>query len=46
MFQSYGIGYEEYNRKLENRMKVEKAREKDYHKSISIVNEYNRQMHA
>ncbi|MDG5788923.1 hypothetical protein QA612_15815 [Evansella sp. AB-P1] len=46
MFQSYGIGYAEYNRCLEKRMKVEQQREKDHQRSISIVNEHNRIVHA
>lgn len=37
MYQSYGIGYEEYNRKLDNRLKVEQARDKDYKRSLAIV---------
>lgn len=39
MYQSYGIGYEEYNRKLDNRLKVEQERDKDYQKSLSLVSE-------
>ncbi|WP_198284028.1 hypothetical protein [Evansella cellulosilytica] len=45
MQQSHGIGYAEYNRKLENRMEVEEQREKDHHQSISIVAEFQRQVH-
>ncbi|WP_259457983.1 hypothetical protein [Salipaludibacillus neizhouensis] len=37
MYQSYGIGYEEYNRKLDNRLKVEQARDKDYQRSLDIL---------
>lgn len=46
MYQSYGIGYEEYNRRLDNRLKVEEEREKDYQKSLSLVDEYQKQMHV
>lgn len=46
MYQSYGIGYEEYNRKLENRIEVEKEREKDHHKSMQILSQYSRQIHT
>ncbi|WP_307331739.1 hypothetical protein [Evansella vedderi] len=45
MFQSHGIGYEEYNRKLENRMEVEQKREKDHKRSINIVAQHNRLVH-
>ncbi|WP_280769744.1 hypothetical protein [Salipaludibacillus daqingensis] len=43
MYQSYGIGYEEYNRKLDNRLKVEEERERNYQQSLSMVGEYQRQ---
>nr|WGD72487.1 hypothetical protein P5645_05060 [Bacillus subtilis] len=33
---SHGIGYEEYGRRLETRMKVERQRELDYEKSKRI----------
>ncbi|UCZ55424.1 hypothetical protein LGQ02_17385 [Bacillus shivajii] len=46
MYQSYGIGYEEYNRNLDNRMKVETEREKDHQRSIAIVSEHRRQIHT
>ncbi|WP_416147111.1 hypothetical protein ACM26V_12875 [Salipaludibacillus sp. HK11] len=39
MYQSYGIGYVEYNLTLDNRLKVEEEREKDYRKSLAIVEE-------
>ncbi|MBO8156780.1 MAG: hypothetical protein H0Z32_09985 [Bacillaceae bacterium] len=45
MHQSHGIGYEEYSRKLEKRLQVEKRREKDYLKSQQIVAEVDRQIH-
>ncbi|WP_177174433.1 hypothetical protein [Salipaludibacillus aurantiacus] len=44
MFQSYGIGYAEYNRDLDNRMKVEQERDKDHQQSLKMVNEHNRQL--
>ncbi len=36
MHLSHGIGYEEYGRRLETRMKVERQRELDYEKSKRI----------
>ncbi|MHA6488634.1 hypothetical protein [Bacillus cabrialesii] len=36
MQMSHGIGYEEYGRRLETRMKVERQRELDYAKSKRI----------
>ncbi|MGO4888900.1 hypothetical protein ACJ2A9_14185 [Anaerobacillus sp. MEB173] len=44
MQQSHGIGYAEYNRRLENRMKVEKQRELDYQKSLEIVNNHSHKL--
>ncbi|WP_179298534.1 hypothetical protein [Evansella halocellulosilytica] len=46
MYQSYGMGYEEYNRNLKNRMKVEAERERDHRQSVAIVSEHQRQIHA
>ncbi|MCD8509801.1 MAG: hypothetical protein LRY73_07960 [Bacillus sp. (in: Bacteria)] len=40
MFQSHGISYAEYNRSIDNIMEVEKQREKDHKRSISIVAEH------
>ncbi|MFN7251863.1 MAG: hypothetical protein ACK4M9_13830 [Anaerobacillus sp.] len=37
MQQSHGMGYAEYNRKLENRLLVEKRREKEHRKSLQMV---------
>lgn len=42
MFQSHGISYAEYNRSIENIMEVEKQREKDYKRSLSIAAEHNK----
>lgn len=42
MYQSYGIGYEEYNRTLDNRLRVEQERDKDYQKSLSLVSEFQK----
>ena len=39
---SHGIGYADYERNLDMRIKVEKERQKDYEKSLSIVAEYTR----
>lgn len=37
MQQSHGMGYAEYNRKLENRLYVERQREKDHRKGLQVV---------
>ncbi len=37
MQQSHGIGYADYNRSLEKRLEVEKAREKDHQQSKKII---------
>lgn len=37
MFQAHGIGYIEYSRKLDQRLKVEEAREQDYAQSRRIL---------
>jgi hypothetical protein len=42
MYQSHGLGYEEYQRKLETRLQVEKQREKDYRKSRQIISDLER----
>ncbi|WP_165902170.1 hypothetical protein [Melghiribacillus thermohalophilus] len=45
MHQSHGIGYEEYSRRLEKRLLVEKRRDQDYLKSRRIVAEVDRLVH-
>ncbi|MEQ6389570.1 hypothetical protein RZN22_09595 [Bacillaceae bacterium S4-13-58] len=45
MHQSHGIGYEEYSRKLDQRIKVEKRREMEYQKSLSYAADFERQAH-
>ncbi|WP_169824137.1 hypothetical protein [Anaerobacillus alkalidiazotrophicus] len=37
MQKTHGMGYAEYNLKLENLLKVERKREKDYQKSLALV---------
>ncbi|WP_196121230.1 hypothetical protein [Anaerobacillus alkaliphilus] len=37
MRQSHGIGYADYNRKLENRLRVERRREQDHKESMQMV---------
>ncbi len=37
MFQSHGMGYAEYSRKLDQRLKVEQEREQDYLQSRRII---------
>lgn len=44
MYQSHGMGYEEYQRSLEKRMLVEKRREKDYKQSVVIISELDRKL--
>lgn len=46
MYQSYGIGYEEYNRKLENRLKVEQERDKNHQLSSMMVTEFQHRLQA
>lgn len=43
MYQSHGMSYEEYSRELDQRIEVEKRRERDYHRSLRIANEATRQ---
>ncbi|MDC3417886.1 hypothetical protein [Aquibacillus salsiterrae] len=45
MHQSHGVGYAEYARKLNQRLKVEKKREKSHKQSQEVVNEMDRQIH-
>lgn len=40
MHTSHGMGYGDYNNKLENRMQVEEKREKDYQESQKIVKQF------
>jgi hypothetical protein len=46
MQQSHGIGYDEYSRRLDIRIQVEKRRERDYEKSNMIVNDLQRRLHS
>ncbi len=41
MHSSHGMGYAEYNSKLENRLEVEKTREKEYLESQQLVSTLN-----
>ncbi|WP_156288501.1 hypothetical protein [Oceanobacillus salinisoli] len=43
--QSHGMNFAEYERKLSNRMKVERKREKDYEQSKKVVAEATSQVH-
>lgn len=45
MHQSHDMGYAEYQKGIDQKLKVEKAREKDYEKGQRIVNEIDRQAH-
>lgn len=44
MYKAHGIGYAEYGRSLENRLKVERRREYDHHKSLELVNQCDRKI--
>ncbi|WP_410207183.1 hypothetical protein [Bacillus sp. z60-11] len=39
MHRSHGMGYEEYSRSHENRLEVEKRREKQHQKSKQIISD-------
>ncbi len=41
---SHGVGYNEYSRNLDVRIKVEQRREKSYRLESQIVNEYSRRV--
>ncbi|MDV2684166.1 hypothetical protein RYX56_07275 [Alkalihalophilus lindianensis] len=43
MHSAHGIGYAEYNRSLDKRMEIEKAREEDYKRCNQIAKEFNQQ---
>ncbi len=45
MQQSHKIGFAEYERKLENRIAVEKRRQKDYEQCKHMVAELDSQLH-
>lgn len=45
MQQSHGIGYAEYSQKLENRLAVERKRQREYEQSRRIVAEVDRIVH-
>lgn len=45
MQQTHGMGYEEYSRTLDQRLKVEQRREDEYQRSRAIVAEVDRQLH-
>ncbi|HET7627558.1 MAG TPA: hypothetical protein VFK44_04120 [Bacillales bacterium] len=44
MYKAHGIGFAEYGRSLENRLKVEKEREKSYQKSMKLIYEHERKI--
>lgn len=45
MLQSHDMGYAEYERGIDQKVKVEKKREQSYEKSQRIVNEIERKAH-
>lgn len=45
MHQNHGVGYAEYERKLEKQLKVEQDREISHKKSLRIFNEMDRLVH-
>ncbi|WP_408007545.1 hypothetical protein ACJROX_23070 [Pseudalkalibacillus sp. A8] len=40
MHQAHGIGYAEYDRSLEKRLKIERKREQEYKESQQMLNEF------
>ncbi len=42
MHQAHGIGYKDYCQKLDERMRIEECRERDYKKSLTIVAQIHR----
>lgn len=45
MHQSHNMGYAEYGRKLDNRLTVEKRRQREYEQCKHIVAEFENQIH-
>ncbi|GGM35765.1 hypothetical protein GCM10011351_22300 [Paraliobacillus quinghaiensis] len=45
MQQNHGIGFAEYERKLNNRLQIEREREKSYKQASRVVNEMERKVH-
>ncbi len=45
MHSAHGVGYQEYNRNLDKRMEIEKARDEEYKRCNEMVKEFN-QHHA
>lgn len=45
MQQAHGIGYAEYSRNLESRIKVERERQADFEKSQQVLAEIERKVH-
>ncbi|WP_017726360.1 hypothetical protein [Halalkalibacterium ligniniphilum] len=43
MQQAHGVGYAEYERNLDKRLEVEKAREEDYNRCNEMIRELNHQ---
>lgn len=44
MQQAHGIGYAEYGRSFEKRMKIEKKRENDYNKGLQMIKEHDHKL--
>ncbi|WP_202595692.1 hypothetical protein [Pontibacillus yanchengensis] len=45
MHQSHGMGYAEYSRRLDQRLKVEQRRQQEFEQSQKIVAEVDRKIH-
>ncbi|WP_202406280.1 hypothetical protein [Pontibacillus yanchengensis] len=45
MHQSHGMGYAEYSRRLDQRLKVEQRRQQEFEQSQRIVAEVDRKIH-
>jgi hypothetical protein len=44
MYKAHGVGYEQYSRKLDERMKVEQKRDQDYLKGKAIVANHGKKL--
>lgn len=45
MQQNHGLGFAEYERKLNQRLKIEREREKSHRDGLKAVTKMNRQVH-
>ncbi len=45
MHKTHGLGYEEYSRKLDQRLEVERKRNEEHQQSKKLVAEVEKQLH-